>query len=231
MPAHSLGVAHRVELHDRVPSVGPTSKRSARRSSTTPPEGTGALSATRVRGGGGRHRSRGRRARRCPGCALGPLRRRARHLRRQRGEAAAARWPRKRTAAGRAGHAFALSRWRPSPTGPSFGRRARWKGRRRRRAGKQRVRLRLFFVPDDRRGGSLRGDAGGEKDAVSHRGRAFRALAQQLSQALTGDDAGGALGFDSHAPCSAGANCRYPSSGNPCPVRDDLDADVVGPAR
>ena len=124
----------------------------------------------------------GRRARRCTGRVLRPLRRRARNVRRQRREAAA----RARTASTtrRARRASRRSRWRAGPTGREIAVRGRGRGRHRAPhrpagAGSATTRSSCRLEGDGRTFAEMTPD---EKHAISHRGRAFRALADALDE-------------------------------------------------
>ena len=162
----------------------PTSRRPARPCSRTRASRRWRCrAATGLAGGGRRHRSRGRRPRGRPGRVLGPLRRRGRDLRRQRGQAAGRARPRCPTAAERAGPAFGTVALVPFPDGTEVwaegvGRRAH----RRRSPRGRRLRLRPGVRPRRGRRPDLRRDAGAEKHETSHRGRAFRALGDRLAQ-------------------------------------------------
>ena len=118
-----------------------------------------------------------------PGRLLGPLRRRGRHLRRQRGQAAA-RAGGARDAGGRAaGHASRRWHWRPSPTARRSGPRACCPGRiAAGAAGRQRLRLRPRVRARRRGRPDLRRDGVPPRRTLSHRGRAFRALAARLAE-------------------------------------------------
>ncbi len=110
----------------------PRSSRTARRCSTTPRLKAQALvAATGLGRRGRRHRARGRRARGCARRLLGPLRRRGRHLRGQRDQAAAgARRSRRRVGSGPPGSRRSHSP--PSPTGRRCGPKGSWRERSRR---------------------------------------------------------------------------------------------------
>ena len=126
--------------------------------------------------------SGGRRARRCPRRVLGPLRRRGRDLCRQRGQAA--------HRAGALGPSGGGAH-RPLPhRGPGFvprrhrtlGRGRRWRGR----SPTEPVGTGGFgydpvFVPSEGDGRTFADMTPSEKHAISHRGRAFRALVSALA--------------------------------------------------
>ena len=144
-----------------------------------PPEGAGAgggdgdwpAVADDTGTGGGRA---GRRAR----GLLGPLRRRGCHLRRQRRQAAARAGGTRGQRGRRAGPASRRWRWPRSPTVRRCGPRACCPGRISTESrGSNGFGYDPVFVPDGGDGRTFAEMRPEEKDAVSHRGRAFRALA------------------------------------------------------
>ncbi len=145
--------------------------------------------------------------------------------------ASSTRWP---TAGASAGPASRRWRWRPSPTGPSSGRKASWRARSRRPPGGDNgFGYDPVFVPAPDEGGDGRTFAemrADEKDALSHRGRAFRSLAAALAEG-----APSASGRVPATVCAAASRRSEQLGGEGAVgverevvhVRDDLDAHVV----
>ena len=146
-----------------------------------PAQGPGPGGGHRAAGHRRRHRPRGRRARRCPGRALVALLGRARHLRRQRGQAAGRARGRARRRARPAGPASGRWPWPASPAGarssPTAWSRDTSRRRRGARAGSATTRSSSPTAGDGRPSPRCRRP---QKHACSHRGRAFRALAVGL---------------------------------------------------
>ena len=142
-----------------------------------------------------RHGARGR----SPGwgawCLLGPLRGGARHLRRQRGQAHRRAGRPGETPRARARARFVTVAMAVFPGGREVtaegvteGTIARWP------RGAEGFGYDPVFVPDDGDGRTFAQMSAPEKHALSHRGRAFRALAAKLIRSLTGRHTGRSRG-------------------------------------
>ena len=152
-----------------------------------------------------RHRPRGRRPRRRAGRALGPLRRRGRDLRRQRGQAARrARPGRGRHARSSAGPGSAPSPWCAGPTASELAVEGIVEGHiALEAAGERGFGYDPVFVPDEGGGRTFAEMSAAEKHAISHRGRAFRALADGSRPRVATDSGRARVKYP----------CGYPTAG------------------